>query len=327
MRRSHLISLGVLALLIVLPQATHAASTSFFGPIIPTSGQCVCAGSAPDWGCVLQLIQNVMNFIVTLATVGITIFIALAGFSYMSSGGNPEKRTQANKQIMNAVIGLLIVLCAYLLVDSLMKVLYNQNSGFGPWNSILVGNGNDYCIVEHNPPGLGTAVVQVANVEANKSGGTPTTGGAVQGGVCAVQSSGSCSTANLTIFGSVASQASQICNAESHGNASIKSGTDKLGDGTPYSIGIFQINLTANSVGGLPCPSAFSKQGCTVKSCGPGTGVVVTNASLYNQCVQAADNPQTNAAAAYQIYQKGNKRGGGNSWNPWGTAQQCGLRN
>jgi hypothetical protein len=95
---------------------------------------------------------------------------------------------------------------------------------------------------------------------------------------------------------------------------------DKLGDGTPYSFGLFQINITAHKIGSLNCPAAFSKQNCTVSSCGKGTGVMVTNAALYNRCRAAAIAPATNIATAHQIYLDASAR-----WSPWGAAKACGL--
>jgi hypothetical protein len=155
MRRSHWIFLGVFALL-VTPLAAHAAGSGLFNPIIPT--ECTCTGRAPDYGCVFQVVQNGMNLFVSVATVIITLFIALAGFTYMTSGDSAEKRQLANKRIINAVLGLAIVLCAYLLVDGIMKTLYdgnNQNqSKFGPWNSILApkADGSDLCLTRQEPP-------------------------------------------------------------------------------------------------------------------------------------------------------------------------------
>jgi hypothetical protein len=147
------------------PVFAHAATsvTSSGFQIFPAACNCTHlvnpAGgfydSAPAWGCVLQAFQNILTFFVAFATLVITIFIAWAGFTYMTSGGAPEKRQLANQRILNAVIGLAIVLCAYLIVDSIMKVIYNpSNANFGPWNSILAEGSNvgTNCLALHNPP-------------------------------------------------------------------------------------------------------------------------------------------------------------------------------
>ena len=138
----------------------HAAS--ILSPIIPVN-QCNCQAlnSAPDWGCVLQTLQTAMNDIVAFATIIITIYIAWAGIAFMMSPTSAEGRTQARQRVVNAVIGLLIVLGSWLLIDSLMKVIYNQGATgagvaqLGPWNTLLSDtNPADQCIkvVTNIPP-------------------------------------------------------------------------------------------------------------------------------------------------------------------------------
>ena len=141
---------------------------------------CDCPGKAPAWGCILQTIQNLMTFFVGLGSIVIALFIALAGFTYMTSGGSPEKRQLANKRMLNAVIGLLILLCAYLLVDSIMKQIYNSNSSFGPWNTILAQNAgpDQYCLAKHDPPAGPPALFGAGSENNGKGGnGSPTPAG------------------------------------------------------------------------------------------------------------------------------------------------------
>ncbi len=160
MNRKFYLTLFAFVILSV-PFAAHAA----FGTLIPT--ECNCdqpysvngvdtISSAPAWGCVFATFQNALTMAFQLATVLISIFLALAGFTYMTSGGSAEKRQLANKRLMNVVIGLLIVLGSYLLVDSLMKVIYNAGATdgttkFGPWNAILA-SGGPQCLAPTQPP-------------------------------------------------------------------------------------------------------------------------------------------------------------------------------
>ena len=260
-----------------------------------------------------------MTDAVSLGILLCVIWITYAGFSLMTSGGNPESISQGKVRIMNALIGIVVILCAWLVVDFVMKTVYNpstafQGDYFGPWNDILAPGADSYCITPTTPTAITDGAIGIL------TGVTPGTSSGVGGGTCTVQESGGCAVSNLASFGAAAQQASQICNAESAGIAGRVSGTDKLGDGTPYSFGLFQVNITANPVGGLNCPNAFSKKSCTVKSCGAGTGVHVINANLYNQCAAAAKSISANVAAAVSIYQKA-----GNSWKPWGTHTKCGL--
>ena len=300
MRRSHLITLGVFALMLLLPQATHAAS-GFFGPIVPTSGECTCAGSAPDWGCVLQLMQNIMNFVVTMATIALTVFIALAGFAYMTSGANPEKRSAATQRVTNAVLGLLILFSAYLVVDSIMKVLYKgsdpQNSSqFGPWNSILVGNGKDYCITPVGNATLGDAFGTAANTPtANTSG----TGGIVTGtGACSASTvMADASAGGYQISQSEANTLACLAKPESACGTNTSGAKTTSGKSTSAS-GPWQIlvgakdachSLNIPACGNLNCSAAYSK------------GVVKSDAAsqaLAQQCQAEVNNLACSAAAA-----------------------------
>ena len=97
-----------------------------------------------------------------------------AGSLYILSATNPESRSTANKMLINAAVGLLIVLSAWLIVDFVMKTLYKNDSEFGPWNSILVGGGDNSCIVANTtpPPSLFTGNVFTVPGQPGPGAGT-----------------------------------------------------------------------------------------------------------------------------------------------------------
>ena len=129
----------VVAILFALPLSAAAQ----FGPIVPE----VCRTCPCGWGGVMAIIQNLVNFIIALSIIFATIIIAWGGGLYILSPTNPEMRSTANKMLINAVIGIMVVLSAWLIVDFVMKTLYGGQ--FGPWNSILIREGSgDSCIVE-----------------------------------------------------------------------------------------------------------------------------------------------------------------------------------
>ena len=121
--------------------------------------------------------------------------------------------------------------------------------------------------------------------------------------------SGSCSKENLSAFGDKAEQASAICQGESAGKPDIKSGTDICADGNSASWGLFQINISANPIDGLDCPSAFSGGAYTASN----HNCRVVNQALYDQCTAAASDPTKNIKGAYIIFSNA-----GSKWNPWG---------
>lgn len=162
---------GIMAL---APHQAFAANATFFGPIFPEACHCDAASnngvqSAPDFGCILQVIENLMNFAISIGTIIFVLVAAYAGFLFMFSSANPHNKELARGILGNAVIGLLIMLCAWLMVDFVMKTLYNGR--FGPWNSIL-GEGKQ-CLVVHTPPAGGTGSVDASGVTGTPGGQPP----------------------------------------------------------------------------------------------------------------------------------------------------------
>ena len=144
MRRAIILFLA--GVLLAVPLQTLAAESSFFGPIVPTECQTCPCGFAG----VLEIARHLMNFAVSLGIVLLTFTLAWGGLLYILSAATPENRSQANKLITGAVIGMTLILSSWLIVDFIMRTLYSGPDGtagkYGPWNSILAEDA-DWCIV------------------------------------------------------------------------------------------------------------------------------------------------------------------------------------
>jgi hypothetical protein len=299
-----------------------AAASPFWGPIIPE--ECKCARvevegtastspSAPSYGCVLRVVQNGITVLVGVSVIVIVLAIAYAGFVFMTAGANPHARQQGRNVVFNSVIGLVIILGAWLGVDFIMKAVYNPeavysgNLKLGPWNAIWAPGTDNMCLVVREPVPITTGLVDI--IFGSPAGGIPGTGG----GSCTAPPNGPCSVANLQrYFGSAAPQAAMICNAESRGIINRVSQTDRMRNDPrhrAFSFGLFQINITQHSVAGLPCPSAFN---------GKNYAATVRDENLYRQCAAAAQTEQHNVAEAIATYNR-------TRWREWSTARQCGL--
>lgn len=285
-----------------------------------SSGWSVVPEACRDCPCgfagVLGTVQNLVNGGISIGILFAVIIIAWAGFLYITTPANPEARSQANKMLINAAVGLLIVLSAWLIVDFVMKALYSgpdgQQGKFGPWNSILTGG--DMCVTSFEPIPLFSGAITAAQLSTSL--GAP--GGAGGGpGSCRVPTSGACAYTNfVTVFGSetVARQAAQTCFGESGGVIGRVSTTDVMRNDPKkraFSFGLFQINLTQHQFPGLNCPSAFNGKNYTA---------TVRDEALYAKCVAAAKDPTANIRKAVAIYKEWN-----NSWGAWSAAKKCGL--
>ena len=73
-----------------------------------------------------QYILNVLNFALTFLGLIAVAFIVYAGFLYVTSGGDDGNMEKAKKIILYAVIGILVILAAFALVNTVI-----QNAGRG----------------------------------------------------------------------------------------------------------------------------------------------------------------------------------------------------
>lgn len=62
------------------------------------------------------LFTNVIGVIIALAGVALFIMFVVSGFSFLFSGGDPKKLEQARGTLTNAIIGLVIIVAAYLIL-------------------------------------------------------------------------------------------------------------------------------------------------------------------------------------------------------------------
>lgn len=157
------------------PLDAVAADTAL-GRIFPEG--CDCPGRAPDWGCVLQTIQNLINAAIAFGVVIATLIIAYAGALLLFSPFHAANRQLARNILLNALIGLAVALSGWLIVDFIMKNLYNASGAsdgveLGPWNEILAGGAE--CVDVNQQAGNITAP-NVGNIGNPGGGGLDSVG-------------------------------------------------------------------------------------------------------------------------------------------------------
>lgn len=60
---------------------------------------------------------------ITLSGFGLLIYLISGGFSLMTSGGDPQKVAKGKAKIQNALIGFVIVLTSYIIVQAIGLIL------------------------------------------------------------------------------------------------------------------------------------------------------------------------------------------------------------
>lgn len=241
---------------------------------------------------------------------GILAFGAIVwgGIKYALAAGNPSGQSEGKEWIIGALLGILLLASTYLILNVINPALVHcEIPRLSQLSFPSAGGGGAF-------NGFG----------GGSSGGGGATGSFTSSpsAACQPPASGACSPAVLQAYGGNCfdgslSTAAGVCNVESSNNQYAKSGTDKAADGSPVSIGLFQINLSVYSIAGLNCPSAFSGM-----FTGHGAPPSITNRTLYNQCVAAAQDIKNNIAAACAASK------GGSSYSQWGssTKRKCGLQ-
>lgn len=92
---------------------------------------------------IAKVAQNVLNTGIYVAVFLSAILFAWAGFLYLTNVTSPNQVQKAKTLFGDVLVGLLIILSAWLIIDTIMKTLIQDDSKFGPWNEICVGGLGD----------------------------------------------------------------------------------------------------------------------------------------------------------------------------------------
>lgn len=81
-------------------------------------------GSGPET--VEDVIENVTNWVLGIAGSLAVLFIIISGIRYITSAGNQAQHEAAKKNLTSAIIGLVIVLISFVIVQVISRVLTNS---------------------------------------------------------------------------------------------------------------------------------------------------------------------------------------------------------
>ena|SRR3989344_3431973 len=128
--RRYVQSLAVIALVVAVTVPTLAFA-AWTDPIVS------CIDVACTVCDIAKTAQNLLNTAIYIAVFMSSILFAYAGFIYITNIANHGEITKAKNIFANVIIGLVIILASWLVIDTLMKTLVNNDeSRFGPWNRV-----------------------------------------------------------------------------------------------------------------------------------------------------------------------------------------------
>lgn len=101
-----------------------------------------CEGLDCNFCHIVQIVNNIVQWVMMVSTLIVVLVLAVAGWRLITSGGDASAYEGAKKLFYNAVIGVVILLAAWTMIDTMVKILMKeeyQPIAFGPWNSLECG--------------------------------------------------------------------------------------------------------------------------------------------------------------------------------------------
>lgn len=75
------------------------------------------------------LIIKVINWILAIVLAIDVLVIIIGGFLYITSAGNEERAKSGRKAVINAIIGLIIIIMAYVIAQVVNSFFADENTG------------------------------------------------------------------------------------------------------------------------------------------------------------------------------------------------------
>ncbi len=120
---------------VLLAPAAAFAQTALSKPLVPCDGvNCSVCDLA-------LLAQNLLNVGVYILIAIAAIMFAWAGFEMLTSQGSSAKYGLAKRIFGNVMIGLIILLISWVVIDTVMKTFVKEDTRFGPWNQVCYRGG------------------------------------------------------------------------------------------------------------------------------------------------------------------------------------------
>lgn len=111
-------------LLNILPQTVYA--DDFVGTIA------VPSGIPSDIGNTGNFVSALVRFFMIVAGLFTLVQFLIGGFTYITSGGDKNKVSEATNKITNSIIGMVVIAASFVIIAIISKLL------FGSFTAILI---------------------------------------------------------------------------------------------------------------------------------------------------------------------------------------------
>lgn len=89
---------------------------------IDKGGVATGSGDAPKLQALECIFGVILNLVVRFAGIALFLMLVIGGFKYLTSGGNPEETGKAAKTITTAILGLVLLLGAWLIILLIQEI-------------------------------------------------------------------------------------------------------------------------------------------------------------------------------------------------------------
>ncbi len=114
----------MICLSLVLVVAPFVAGAQFN---LPNAGGTGLTGGITNETTLTGFILRVINIALALAGLIAVLFLIIGGFRYITAGGNEEASGSAKKIILNAVIGIIVIILSFVVVRVVANTLTSTN--------------------------------------------------------------------------------------------------------------------------------------------------------------------------------------------------------
>jgi hypothetical protein len=112
----------------IFPIVSFAQTQNTFSGIVPNCGSALDPNGECNFNSVVDTARTVANEIFIIGMALAPIILAYVGYLLVTSGDKPDKRSQAKKIAWNVVIGIVIMMLAWLFVTLILNGLLNKKT-------------------------------------------------------------------------------------------------------------------------------------------------------------------------------------------------------
>ena len=133
-----LTSLSLVALVFVFVLVPLDISVAQDSAPDETSSFVTCDGTSCSFCNLVEMANIIIIWLFGILFLIFAVIMFVAGFGLVTAGGNEVALDAAKKKFQNALIGIIIIMAAWLLIDTIMKGLLTDGElkGWGPWSHV-----------------------------------------------------------------------------------------------------------------------------------------------------------------------------------------------